>query len=252
MTPSAAHPPVDPAVVSSGVAAVRARMAAAGGVDVRLVAVTKGFGPDAVAAAVAAGADACGESYAQEVLAKAEAGVVRARHDPPAARPVFQREGAPPVVHFIGAVQRRKVRVLAPYVSVWQSVDRRELGEEIARRAPGAKVLVQLNLAGAEHRAGTTFDDAPALVAALGELGLDVLGFMGVAPVGPPEAARPGFVRLVSLAHELGLRECSIGMSSDLEVAIEAGSTMVRVGSDIFGSRTVREHGGVDADGRAT
>lgn len=240
MTASVPYPPVDPAAVAAGIAAVRARMAAAGGARVRLVAVTKGFGPDAITAALAAGADACGESYAQELLAKADAGVLAPRDD------------GRPVVHFIGALQRRKVRTLAPYVSVWQSVDRRELGEEIARRAPGAKVLVQLNLAGAEHRAGTTFDDAPALVGELQELGLDVLGLMGVAPIGPPEAARPGFVRLVALARELGLPECSIGMSGDLEVAIEAGSTMVRVGSDIFGPRIVRDHSGVDADGRAT
>ncbi len=73
-----------------------------------------------------------------------------------------------------------------------------------------------------------------------GPPGLDVRGLMGVGPAGPPGDARPGFRRLVALADELALPVRSIGMSADLEVAVEEGSTMVRVGRDLFGERPPR------------
>ena len=69
---------------------------------------------------------------------------------------------------------------------------------------------------------------------------LDVRGLMGVGPEGPSEDARPGFRRLVATADELGLPERSIGMTTDLEVAVEEGSTMVRIGRDLFGPRPPR------------
>src|SRR5579871_5663689 len=107
--------------VAARAAAVRERIdAQAAGRSVRIVAVTKGFGPDAVEAAVAAGLTRIGENYAQELLAKA------------AGRP----GGAATRWHFIGTLQRNKVAALAPLVAMWQTVDRPALAEAIGRHAP--------------------------------------------------------------------------------------------------------------------
>ncbi len=210
-------------------ASVRRRIEAAGGGDqVRVLAVTKGFGADAVRAALGVGLARVGENYAQELVAKA---------DELAADPA---PGPNPEFHFIGRLQRNKVRLLASRVAVWHAVDRPELAVEIARRAPGAAVLVQLDLSGEPQKGGCDPAHAGALVDQARELGLDVRGLMGVGPAGPPEAARAGFRGLVALADQLGLPERSIGMSADLEVAVEEGSTQVRVGRDLFGPRPPR------------
>lgn len=203
------------------VAGVRRRIAAAAGSrPVTLVAVTKGFGPEVVRAALAAGLDDLGENYAQELVAKAGAAGAGCRW------------------HFLGALQRRKVRHLAPLVHLWQSVDRVEAGQEIARHAPGAAVLVQVDVSGQPGRTGCTEASAPALVGRLRDLGLDVRGLMAVAGLG--EDPRPQFRRLAALARGLDLEELSMGMSDDLEVALEEGSTMVRVGRALFGARPGR------------
>lgn len=210
--------------VAERVADVRGRVAtAARGRPVTLVAVTKGFGRDAVAAARAAGVDDLGESYAHELAAKADA------------------IGAGGRWHFLGAVQRRKVRALAPFVHLWQSVDRIAAGREIARHAPGASVLVQVNVTGLAGRNGCTWDEAPGMVDGLRDLGLHVRGLMAVAGREDP---RPQFRRLAELGRRLELDELSMGMSGDLEVAVEEGSTMVRVGEAIFGARPVPAGGG--------
>ena len=108
---------------------------------------------------------------------------------------------------------------------------------EIARRAPGAAVLVQVDVTGAAGRGGCPEDEVVPLVEALDALGLEVRGLMAVGPGGPPEEARPGFRRVARLADRLGLPERSIGMSTDLEVGVEEGATMVRVGTALFGGR---------------
>ena len=206
-------------------AEVRARIEAAGRPpdDVVVVAVTKGFGIDAVEAANAAGLVDVGENYAQELAGKVD----EARAD-------TDRRW-----HFLGRVQRNKVRLIAAAVHLWQGVDRVSAGEEIARRAPGAKVLVQVRIAGDEGRNGCEPDDVPELVERLDDLGLDVRGLMAVGPAGPPELARPGFRTVSALADRLGLVERSMGMTDDLGVAVEEGSTMVRVGRGLFGARPV-------------
>jgi pyridoxal phosphate enzyme (YggS family) len=217
-----------PAVVADQIAAVRARIADAGGTDVRLVAVTKAFSIDAVTAALASNVVDIGENYAQELLGKVD----MLSTLPPAGPPVRW--------HFLGRLQRNKVKALAPHVHLWQSVDRAELGAEIAKRAPGAMVLVQVNLSGEAQKGGCSWSAVPGLVADLQAMELDVRGLMGVAPEGPAEDARPGFRRLVATADELGLPERSIGMTADLEVAVQEGSTMVRIGRDLFGARPPR------------
>lgn len=199
------------------VADVRARIAAAAGRPVALVAVTKGMGPAAVTAARQAGLDDLGENYGQELLRKAPAAPSGTRW------------------HFLGAVQRRKVRDLAPVVALWQSVDSLPGGLAIARHAPGARVLVQVNLTGDPRRRGCGFAEAPALVDELRHAGLDVAGLMGV---GPPDDPRPGFRHLALLGRRLGLAELSMGMSGDYEAAVAEGSTMVRLGTALFGPRS--------------
>ena len=206
--------------VTAALADVHRRITSAGGDpgNVRVVAVTKAFGPEAVVAARAAGLVDCGENYAQSLLEKV---------------PVVP-EGTR--WHFLGPVQRNKVKALAPHVSLWQGIDREAAGAEVARRAPGAAVLVQVNLTGDPARPGCSWADAPALVERLGELGLEVRGLMGVAAP-DLEAARLQFRRLAALADALGLAERSMGMSGDLEVAIQEGATTVRIGTSLFGAR---------------
>lgn len=207
---------------------LRERIDDAGGRSVELIAVTKGFDVSAVESALALGLSDLGENYAQELLGKIEV------LDGASAVEVAPRW------HFIGRLQRNKVRGLVPHVHLWQSVDRVSLGREIAKRAPGAAVLVQLNLSGEEQKGGCAPDEAPHLVGELRESGLDVRGLMGVGPYGPPDGSRPGFRRLVSIADALSLPVRSMGMSHDLTVAIEEGATMVRVGQELFGSRPPR------------
>ena len=209
--------------LAARVSEVRARIrAAAPDPDrVTLVAVTKGFGAEVVRHALDAGLADCGESYVQELVAKA-GGLV-----------------SQPRWHAIGRLQRNKVRKAAPLVTLWHSVDRASLGAEIARWAPGAAVLVQVNTAGEAAKGGCDPAEAPALVEDLLARGLDVRGIMAMAPAGPPEGARPVFSAARDLRDRLGLPELSMGMTDDYEVALSEGSTIVRVGRGLFGPRPV-------------
>lgn len=194
--------------------------------EVRIVAVTKGFGVDAPRAALAAGLTMIGENYAQELIAKHEE--------------LSTEERDRIEWHFLGRLQRNKVRSIAAIVSVWQSVDRSELIDEIARRAPGAKVMIQLNLSNEPQKGGAPLSEGERLVGQAREVGLTVIGLMGVGTAGDPVETAAGFARLVELADRLGLPERSIGMSDDLELAVREGSTMVRVGTGLFGARGPR------------
>jgi pyridoxal phosphate enzyme (YggS family) len=218
---------VSGAEVARNLSSVRARIAGAGvdPRDIKVVAVTKGFGAEVVRAAVDAGLRDFGENYAQELIPKAAAVTEAAV------------TGASLRWHFLGPVQRNKVPVLAPVVAVWQAVDRRAAGQAIARRIPAAPVLVQVNISGESTKHGCALKDAPALVEELRTLGLGVLGLMAIGPSGLPEVARPGFRAVAHLARRLSLPEVSIGMTEDLEVAVEEGATMVRIGRGLFGPR---------------
>lgn len=208
---------------------VRGRIASAAPdpARLRLVAVTKGFDVDVVRAALAAGLVDLGESYVQELVAKATA----IEDDVAAGESPASRW------HAIGRLQRNKVRKAAPFVALWHSVDRLSLGAEIARWAPGATVLVQVNTSGEDAKGGCAPPMAAGLVDGLVDLGLDVQGLMTIAPEGPPEAARPAFAAARELRDRLGLSELSMGMTGDLEVALSEGATFVRVGSGLFGPR---------------
>jgi pyridoxal phosphate enzyme (YggS family) len=216
-------------ILAERLGAVRARIAAAAPDPdaVRLVAVTKGFGVDTVRAAVDVGLVDVGESYVQELVAKAAA----------LDDDVDAGLRAAPTWHAIGRLQRNKVRKAAPYVSLWHSVDRLSLGAEIARHAPGAAVLVQVNTSGEEQKGGCSPAMVAGLVNGLRDLDLDVRGIMTIAPLGPPETAGPVFRAARDLRDRLGLDELSMGMTGDLEVALREGATIVRVGSGLFGPR---------------
>jgi pyridoxal phosphate enzyme (YggS family) len=193
-----------------------ARRAGRAGEEVAVVAVTKGVGPDRVAEALAAGVTRLGESRAQELLEKAEA--IEA-----------------PEWHFVGRLQRNKVGSLSSLVTLWHSVDRPELAPLLARRAPGTRVLVEVNVTGDPAKGGCSPESAPALAEALVSEGLQVEGLMTVPTLGTDP--RPAFAALRSLAERLGLAQLSMGMSDDFEVAVEEGATMVRLGRVLFGPR---------------
>jgi len=220
-----------PSSADGGVAerlhSVRLRIERAGGdpAAVRVVAVTKGFGPEAVVAARAAGLYDIGENYANELVAKA---ADLADTSSPRTR-----------WHFLGAIQRNKVARLAPIVDVWQSVSRVEEGARIARFAPGATAFVEVETTGLSGRNGCPPDAVRDLVSRLRDAGVDVRGLMTVAAPGPGAAAS-AFGTVRSLADDLGLEERSMGMTDDLEAAVRAGTTMVRMGRALFGERPAK------------
>jgi PLP dependent protein len=214
-------------VIADALAEVRERIAAAAALAgrdpaaVRLIGASKTVPAERVVEALDAGLTDLGENRAQELLAKA---------------PVLADAARSVTWHFVGQLQRNKVAGLVPWVRWWHSVDRLALGEAIARRSPGARVLVEVNLGDEPRKGGTAPGDVAALVGALRGLDLDVAGLMTVAPqVGDP---RRWFAALRDLATPLELRELSMGMSNDFEAAIREGATMVRVGRAIFGQRS--------------
>jgi PLP dependent protein len=213
--------------IADALAEVRERIAAAarragrGPHEVRLVGASKTVPAERLLEALDAGLTDLGENRAQELLAKA---------------PVLAGPGTSPTWHFVGRLQRNKVNGLLPWVTWWHSVDRLPLGEAIARRSPGARILVEVNLGEEAAKGGCAPGAAPALVGACRDLGLDVAGLMTVAP---QHGDRRGWLAaLRELAESLQLRELSMGMSDDFEAAIEEGATMVRVGRAIFGARS--------------
>jgi pyridoxal phosphate enzyme (YggS family) len=194
--------------------------------SVTLVVVTKEVGLDDVRAAMRAGAVDLGENRAQDLAAKAEA-----------LAPVDD-DAIAPRWHFIGRLQRNKVRTIARHVTLWESIDRVEVATEVGTRAPGSAVLVQINVTGEVQKGGCAPEAASAVVDACRAHGCVVEGLMTVPPAaGDP---RPVFARVRKMTDDLGLRVCSMGMSGDYELAIAEGATMVRVGSAIFGPRQSR------------
>jgi pyridoxal phosphate enzyme (YggS family) len=212
---------IDPQEVALRVQQIRSEIARASSSPVAIIAVTKTFGHDAIRAAVIAQCDAVGENYAQEVLAK----VAEAPIDLP--------------VHFIGAIQSNKVRQLAPYISLWQGVDRLSAISEIGKRAPGAEILLQVNTTNEDTKSGVAPAEVESWLAAGQDAGLVVRGLMTIGPTsGDIAEAEKAFLSLRSLADSLHLAECSMGMSDDYLVAVACGSTMIRIGSRLFGART--------------
>jgi hypothetical protein len=191
---------------------------------VTLVAVSKTHPPETVREAYFAGQRDFGENYAQEWRRKAEA-----------------LGDLPDLVwHFIGSLQTNKVRLLAGAVRWIHTVDREELALEISRRSvqKGAvtRVLLEVNVAGEGTKSGCAPEAVPRLVSVVRALpGLELRGLMCIPPAeGDP---RPHFRALRAMAGELSLPDLSMGMSGDWEAAIAEGSTLVRIGTAIFGPR---------------
>jgi pyridoxal phosphate enzyme (YggS family) len=217
--------------VRERIAAAEARAGRAAG-SVRLVAVSKTQPVEAVRAAYAAGARDFGENYAAELAEK-----IAATHDLPEAR-----------WHFIGHLQTNKVKLVAGAALVHGVDSARLVGAIAARFADRVTpVLVQVSLAGEEQKSGASRDEVPAILEAIAATGGRVVarGLMTMPPLTEdPEQVRPVFRALRELRDALGgpvrLPELSMGMSGDYEVAIEEGATLVRVGTAIFGERTIR------------
>lgn len=230
------------ATIASNLQAVRARIqraCACHGRDpatVRLLAVSKTFGPQAVTEARAAGQTAFGENYAQEGVAKIaalrEAGVSGLEW------------------HCIGPLQSNKTRPVAEAFDWVQSVDRLRIAQRLSDQRPAHRgplqVCIQVNVDGGPTKSGVAPAEALALARAVAALpGLRLRGLMAIPEPAPDfAAARAVFARVADLfaavRADLGdpaFDTLSMGMSDDLEAAIAAGSTMVRVGSAIFGRR---------------
>lgn len=222
--------------IAERAAAVRERIARAcarAGRDpasVRLIAVSKTFGPEAVAEALAAGIREFGENRVQEALAKI-----------PAVAELAAQRGLPaPTWHLVGHLQTNKARAAAGAFAILHGIDSTRLLQALDRAAAApTRVLLEVNVAGEPTKFGFAPEDVAGAVALAQTLPhIEVAGLMTVAPrAEDPEAVRPVFRRLAELARELGLPELSMGMTEDFEVAIEEGATMVRIGRAIFGER---------------
>lgn len=218
---------------------IRERIAAAAAragrdpAGVRLMGVTKTVGDDRIIQAIEAGIDIIGENYVQE------------------ARRKIELMGKIVEWHFIGHLQTNKARVAVRLFDMIHSVNRMSLAEELNRRAAAAgvvcRVLIEVNLGGEESKSGAPPEEAPALIRAVAQMSnLSIQGLMTMAPwYDDPEKARPCFAGLRQLRDRIAgenipnvsMRELSMGMTDDFEVAVEEGSTIVRIGRAIFGER---------------
>ena len=215
-------------LVATRVAELRDRISRAGGIGVGIVAVTKTFGIDAWSDAKFAGCEAIGENYAQELIAKSQQ-VARADRLP---------------VHFIGQLQTNKIKSLFDIVDVWQSVDRASVVTELVKRqmartsARRCEILVQVNTTSEMDKGGCDPTEVETLVYQARQGGLDVTGLMTVGPTDmDPFKTRAAFGLLKRMANDLGVEQLSMGMTADVEIAVEEGSTLVRVGTALFGQR---------------
>lgn len=195
--------------------------------SVTLVAVSKTHPPESVREAYAAGQRRFGENYVQGLVRQAEA--LRGLDDL--------------TWHFIGHLQRNKAKSVVAVRAVMETLDSARLARALDGKAEAAGVrvrcLVQVNVGGEAQKSGVEPGQLGGLLDEVRPLAsLDVVGLMTVPPRSDgPEDARPHFATLRGLAETHGLTELSMGMSGDLEVAVEEGATIVRVGTAIFGPR---------------
>ena len=195
--------------------------------SVQLVSVSKGHPERVIRAAYDAGMRAFGENYAQELAAKASS-----LSDLPEIR-----------WRFIGHLQRNKIKLIERAGASVDTVDSARLAEAIAARAAAkettVEVLLQVNLGAEAQKSGCAPEEVPALVEAVRRFpNLSLRGLMTVAPhLDDAEATRPFFSALRELAVAHSLPELSMGMTHDLEQAVEEGATMLRIGTAIFGPR---------------
>jgi pyridoxal phosphate enzyme (YggS family) len=233
--------------IASRLARVRERVASAArragrqSEEIALVGIAKRKNVELTAAAVCAGLRDVGESYVQEATTKI-----------PQVNAELDRIGCEkPRWHFVGQLQRNKARDVVRVFDTVGSVDRESLGSELERRAEREgrqlELLLQVNLSGEPQKGGVDPSELRALLdASTAWNRLRVVGLMTIpAAADDPERSRPAFAQLRELRDTLRgepgaehLRELSMGMTGDFEVAIEEGATIVRVGTAIFGPRS--------------
>ena len=226
--------------IAENIAAIRARMDAAARAcgrdpkEVKLCAATKMNDADAVRQAIAGGVDLCGENRVQELVQKQKENAY---------------EGAP--VHFIGVLQRGKVKQVVGKVDVIQSVDRLNLLEAIQKEAAKQGIVqdifLEINIGNEESKSGFQVSEVLPLLEHIGEYpNIFIHGLMAIPPISKKEGDnRKFFQEMLQLSVDISekkydnvLVEClSMGMSDDFEDAIACGSTMIRVGTAIFGAR---------------
>ncbi len=200
--------------------------------EVRLLAVSKTVGCELIRQALQCGQRLFGENYVQEAL------------------PKIHELGAGIEWHFIGHLQSNKAKHVVGNFQMVQTLDKFSLARELDRRAPEGqplRVLIQVNVAGEKSKSGVAPEDLEALLEQVAELkAIRICGLMTIPPMSSdPEQARPYFRKLSQLRERYSrqlasphcLDELSMGMTGDLEVAVEEGATIVRVGTAIFGPR---------------
>jgi pyridoxal phosphate enzyme (YggS family) len=209
--------------VAANLSALRARIASTGRdpASIRLVAVTKTFGVEAVDAALANGLHDLGENYVDELETKST-----------------QRRADRLTWHYIGTLQSNKIARICSIAQVIATVSRVKELERIARSDSHPALLIQVDYTGGATRNGASAAVVPSLLRRARELELEVRGLMTVAAPDPARA-RSAFANLARLREELGLVECSMGMSDDVEIACELGTTELRIGRALFGERVV-------------
>lgn len=239
--------------IAQHLSAIRERIATAarrvgrGEDEITLLAVSKKKPAQAVVDALACGQLDFGENYVQEACAKIEE--VRALLDTnPSASP---GDSAAPRWHFIGQLQRNKAKAIALNMSCFHALDRESLAIALNKHAAEAgrhlDVLIQVNLSQEEQKGGLPPEEVPALLTSIATLShLTPIGLMAIPPATDnPESNRPYFAELREMRDTLRdvegfdkIRELSMGMSQDFEVAIEEGATLIRVGTAVFGARS--------------
>lgn len=212
---------LDAARVRENAARAREEIAVAAGLagrepgDVELLAAVKYVPLEELGVLADAGLTLLGENRAQDLAAKADA-----------YRGAFRW-------HFIGQLQSRKVKDVLPYVELIHSLASDSALRQLERHGtPDTQVLVEVNVAGHESKAGIAPADLGGFIA---RCPVQVAGLMTMPPfAADPEASRPAFARLRELAAEHGLHHLSMGTSQDFAVAVEEGATIVRLGSTLF------------------
>jgi pyridoxal phosphate enzyme (YggS family) len=191
--------------------------------SVTLIAVTKTVPSDRIREAAACGVRHAGENRLQDALSKIDDLKDLQLH-----------------WHFIGHIQTNKAKKVAELFDCIQSVDRVDVAEKLGMSAmKPIPVLIEVKLHDEPRKSGAEVPGLPALIEAIrAHAKLDLRGLMAVPPFcDNPEDVRPYFRRLRELAHQYQLKELSMGMTHDFEVAIEEGATMVRIGRGLFGER---------------
>jgi len=195
--------------------------------EVTLVAVSKTFPADFVDEAIEAGITEVGENRVQEARDK---------------KPLVRGSAR---WHLIGHLQTNKSKDAVKLFDVIQAIDSLDLAEKLARAAENQgkrlEIMLQVNIGDEPQKSGIPRGDVESIAKQAAALpSLHVIGLMAIPPIGTPEESRPYFRELRSMRDALGLQHLSMGMSEDFETAIEEGSTIVRVGRAIFGTRPAR------------